>query len=102
MQQPNGDLRRRLAESSRTPGPLLRIQRAEELLDVELELEPSGEPEARLLPPAEAMRELAVLGSYIECATLTVRASTDDDYRAHVTVRLGSREAGRSSAQAPP
>jgi hypothetical protein len=93
---PNADLRRRLYESRAFPGPTLRVQRDDSLVDVVLPVRESAGTLPRLgVSPVEAVQELASLIRSIPFASFAVTSLDDSHFAARVTVRFASETTER-------
>ena len=94
------DLRRRLAKSDAQPGPTLRVLRQGVAMDIIVPRRGgtpaaggtpagrNGDSEIQLVEPADAVRELALLGRSVEFASFAVLASEDSRYSARLSLRF--------------
>ncbi|MCC7291708.1 MAG: hypothetical protein IT449_06575 [Phycisphaerales bacterium] len=87
LENTGGDLRRRLVNSHRAMGPMLRVNRGGEFLDIEIPSKPgaSGDPLERMIP---MLRQLALIGQRIEFAAFHTWDAPPDQYGAHLSVRF--------------
>lgn len=103
LESTSGDLRRRLMNSRRVMGPILRVNRGGEFLDVEIPSKPgaSDDPLERMIP---TLRQLAQIGQRVEFATFHTWDAPPDQYGAHLSVRFSapSSEPARAPSSAPP
>ncbi|MBI5288641.1 MAG: hypothetical protein HY873_06680 [Chloroflexi bacterium] len=111
LENSGGDLRRRLVNSHRAMGPMLRVNRGGEFLDVEIPSKPgaSDDPLERMIP---TLRQLAQIGQQVEFAGFKTWDAPPDQYGAHLSVRFNapssaparapSNVPGSSPSSAPP
>ncbi len=103
LENTGGDLRRRLVNSHRAMGPMLRVNRGEEFLDIEIPAKPgaSDDPLERMIP---TLRQLALIGQRIEFASFHTWDAPPDQYGAHLSVRFSAPVSAPASApsSAPP
>lgn len=91
MNDPNKDLRNRLAQSRAKPGPTIRVLRGEELRDVVLPLDPGATPiEMPVMTPADAAQEIIALIRPLPFASVVVGTADEDHYSARVSLRFAT------------
>ncbi|MBN1512795.1 MAG: PDZ domain-containing protein [Phycisphaerae bacterium] len=99
MDQPNADLRRYVRAQEEGRPFVLRVQRKEEWLDVELTLPPPPPPQPGI---AEMLERLARLGDDLHYATFAVSASRPDHYIARLTLGFSRETATPTPATSQP
>lgn len=96
LNSPAADLRRKLIQRSSRDGPTLRVRRGDSILDVTLPADDVTGLAELLVKPADALRELAALGSALEFVTVETRLSDETHVLARITLQFTAAEpAGR-------
>jgi hypothetical protein len=89
LASPNDDFRKKWAESRGDPGPTLRVQRGDTIIDVVLPRpRPAPSVTAPRVTPADAVRELASLARTLQFASFASYASKDTRYSAGLSLRF--------------
>lgn len=100
VQETELDLRRRLVQSRRVHGPILRIERHGDLMDVEFPM-PEFEAALSFERAMPMLRRLALVGSRVETACLSTWQGAGDEIAAHVSLRMSAPPSPRAAAPSP-
>ncbi len=89
LQSPNTDLRQRWSASITEPGPVLRVQRDGNVMDVALlkKADSAGLSDVGI-NPADAVRELTSLAKALQFASFAVHSSDGEHYSARLSLRF--------------
>lgn len=89
LEDPVGDLRKRIAECDDPGRFTLRVRRGQEVLDVLVPVQPLARPvSSTAADPASALRQLQSIGRGMSNAVYTVTQSTPDRFHACVSLQL--------------
>ncbi len=100
LSDPKTDLLKRWTTSTAQPGPVLRVQRDDEMIDVVIpkRREPVRPPRLHI-DPANAVRELSSLGRTLEFGSFVVDVSDERYYSARLSLRFGKARVSNAVAK---